>query len=67
AFQFALLSAFDSLSRVLLGPPSGYLAQHAGWAVLFLASALLALPGLLLILGLQKRIEALEIATAPSV
>ena len=65
AFQFALLSAFDSLSRVLLGPPSGYLAQHAGWAMLFLVSALLALPGLLLILGLQKRIEALEVATAP--
>jgi len=65
AFQFALLSAFDSLSRVLLGPPSGYLAQHAGWSMLFLASALLALPGLLLILGLQKRIEALETAAIP--
>ncbi|MFI4921374.1 MAG: AmpG family muropeptide MFS transporter [Gammaproteobacteria bacterium] len=67
AFQFALLSAFDSLSRVLLGPPSGYVAQHAGWALLFLVSALLALPGLLLTLGLQKRIEALETADAPGV
>lgn len=65
AFQFALLSAFDSLSRVLLGPSSGYIAQHAGWTMLFLASALLALPGLLLILGLQKHIESLETAAAP--
>jgi len=65
AFQFALLSAFDSISRVFLGPPSGYFAAHAGWAMLFLASALLALPGLMLILALQRRIESLENATAP--
>lgn len=60
AFQFALLSAFDSLSRVLLGPPSGYAAEHLGWSGLFLLSALLSLPGLMLILALQKRVEALE-------
>lgn len=64
AFQFALLSAFDSLSRVLLGPPSGYVAQHAGWSMLFLLSALLCVPGLFLILGLQKRIEVLETKSA---
>jgi len=63
AFQFALLSAFDSLSRVLLGPPSGYAAVHLGWSGLFLLSALLCLPGLMLILALQKRIEALETRT----
>ena len=66
AFQFALLSAFDSLSRVLLGPPSGYVAQHAGWSLLFLLSALLCVPGLFLILGLQRRIEALETRDAPA-
>lgn len=60
AFQFALLSAFDSLSRVLLGPPSGYVAAHAGWAALFLLSALLALPGLALLTGLRTRIDALD-------
>lgn len=64
AFQFALLSAFDSISRVFLGPPAGYVAEHGGWIMLFLVSALLALPGLMLILGLQKRIEALG-AAAP--
>ncbi|HSC47852.1 MAG TPA: MFS transporter [Gammaproteobacteria bacterium] len=65
AFQFALLSAFDSISRVFLGPPAGYVAQHGGWIMLFLVSALLALPGLMLILGLQKRLEALGAASAP--
>ena len=66
AFQFALLSAFDSLSRVLLGPPSGYVAEHAGWSILFLLSALLCVPGLMLILGLQKHIEALETRGQPA-
>ena len=65
AFQFALLSAFDSISRVFLGPPAGYVAEHGGWIMLFLVSAVLALPGLMLILGLQKRIELLEPPAAP--
>jgi len=64
AFQFALLSAFDSISRVFLGPPAGYVTEHGGWIMLFLVSALLALPGLLLILALQKRIEALGAVSA---
>jgi PAT family beta-lactamase induction signal transducer AmpG len=67
AFQFALLSAFDSLSRVLLGPPAGYVAQHTGWSMLFLLSAMLCIPGLLLILGLQRRIETLETLKTPPV
>ena len=67
AFQFALLSAFDSISRVFLGPPAGYVAEHGGWILLFLVSALLALPGLMLILGLQKRIETLGAVSAPGV
>ena len=32
AFQFALLSTLDSISRVLLGPPAGYLVQYSGWS-----------------------------------
>ena len=64
AFQFALLSAFDSLSRVLLGPLSGYIAEHTGWTMLFLISALLGLPGLGLLLGLRRWIENLDIAQA---
>lgn len=57
AFQFALLSALDSISRVFLGPPSGVVAQHWGWSVLFMVSALLALPGLILLWRLRDRID----------
>lgn len=64
AFQFALLSAFDSLSRVFLGPPSGYVAAHAGWTMLFLLSTLLALPGLGLLLHLRQRIDEMDIPPA---
>ncbi|HET7922573.1 MAG TPA: MFS transporter [Gammaproteobacteria bacterium] len=58
AFQFALLSALDSISRVILGPPSGVVAEHWGWSALFMVSALLALPGLLLLWRLRERIDA---------
>lgn len=64
AFQFALLSALDSLSRVFLGPPSGYVADHFGWTTTFLLSALLSIPGLLLVLMLRKRIAALDVRPA---
>lgn len=65
AFQFALLSALDSVSRVLLGPPAGYVAQNAGWSALFAVSALLALPGLVLLVLLRRRIEEMELRAAP--
>ncbi|MGA9852222.1 MAG: MFS transporter [Gammaproteobacteria bacterium] len=65
AFQFALLSALDSVSRVFLGPPAGYLAEYAGWSVLFVVSALLALPGLMLLVLLRRRIDEAEFRNAP--
>ncbi len=65
AFQFALLSALDSISRVLLGPAAGYVAQDAGWSVLFIVSALLALPGLVLLVLLHRRIHETEFRNAP--
>lgn len=61
AFQFALLSALDSISRVFLGPPGGYVAEHWGWSMLFVVSMLLALPGLVLLVFLRKRIDAIEL------
>jgi len=65
AFQFALLSALDSISRVLLGPPAGYLAQNVGWSALFIVSALLAIPGLVLLVLLRRRIDDTELRNAP--
>ena len=65
AFQFALLSALDSVSRVLLGPPAGLVAEHAGWGALFMVSVLLALPGLALLIVLRRRIGETEFRNAP--
>ncbi|MGB9429551.1 MAG: MFS transporter [Gammaproteobacteria bacterium] len=65
AFQFALLSALDSISRVFLGPAAGYVAGHQGWSAVFIVSALLALPGLVLLVLLRRRIGEIEFRNAP--
>ena len=65
AFQFALLSALDSISRVFLGPPGGYVAAHWGWSAVFLISALLAIPGLVLLVFLRQRIDEVELRSPP--
>lgn len=64
AFQFALLSALDSISRVFLGPPSGVVAEHWGWSALFMISALLAVPGLMLLWYLRNRIDEIAVGAA---
>jgi len=49
ATQYALLSSLFGLGRVASGPPSGWLAEHLGYASFFLVSVAAALPGLLLL------------------
>ncbi len=60
ATQFALLSAFASLGRVFIGPPSGFLVEAVGWAAFFFATFLVALPGVLLLWGMRAHVQALE-------
>jgi PAT family beta-lactamase induction signal transducer AmpG len=60
ATQFALLSAFASIGRVWVGPFAGVLAQSIGWPAFFVASTLLALPGLALLLALRRPIVMLD-------
>jgi len=50
ATQYALLSSLMGVPRVLVAAPSGWMATRMGWDVFFIACALLALPGLLLLL-----------------
>lgn len=48
AFQYALLSALMAAFR-LAGAPAGYAAEALGWPAFFVATALLGLPGMVLL------------------
>jgi PAT family beta-lactamase induction signal transducer AmpG len=50
ATQFALLSSFMGVPRVIFGSTSGYFAKHLGWAPYYLFCTALHVPGLLLLL-----------------
>ncbi len=56
ATQYALLSSLAALGRAWFSTPAGYVAKHLGWGWFFSLSALLAVPGLLLILILSRRL-----------
>jgi PAT family beta-lactamase induction signal transducer AmpG len=56
ATQYALLSSLAALGRTLFSTPAGYVAKHLGWSWFFTLSALLALPGLLLLYILNNRL-----------
>ena len=54
ASQFALLSALAALPRVLLTAPTGWLATQLGWVSFFVFAALVAIPGLILLLRFRS-------------
>jgi PAT family beta-lactamase induction signal transducer AmpG len=54
ATQYALLSSFMGIPRVLAGSITGVLATWLGWAGFFVLCTLLAIPGLLLITKLRR-------------
>jgi PAT family beta-lactamase induction signal transducer AmpG len=55
ATQYALLTSVMAQGRSLMAAGSGFLAEALGWPVFFAATALLAVPGLLLLLYLMAR------------
>ena len=59
ATQYALLSSFMAQARTTLSAGGGFLAESLGWVPFFLASTAAALPGLLLLLMLQRRLAGL--------
>lgn len=59
ATQFAALTAFASLGRVLLGPLAGSVAE-TGWVTYFAVSCVLALPALALLPKLRGVLDALD-------
>ena len=70
ATQFALLAALANLPRAILVAPTGFFASFIGWPQFFTISALVAIPGLLLLLYLRPWIDTAlapsDTATAPS-
>jgi len=50
ATQYALLTSIMGIPRVLASAPTGFLAAHSGWPAFFVFCALIAIPGLLLLL-----------------
>lgn len=54
ATQFAMLSALATLPRVVLTAPTGWLATQMGWGLFFTVAALVAIPGLLLLLAFRS-------------
>jgi PAT family beta-lactamase induction signal transducer AmpG len=68
ATEYAMLSAVFALSRTLAGVVSGFLTQSLGYAPYFWTTAALALPGLLLLPAIRRRLAeraALDVAPAP--
>ncbi len=50
ATQYALLSSLMGIPRVFASAPTGFFVKHLGWAEFFIACALIAIPGMLLLL-----------------
>jgi len=62
ATQYALLSSLAAVGRVFLGPLAAWLVPHVGWPNFFVITALSALPGLFLVVGLRHAIHRAELA-----
>ena len=50
ATQYALLTSLMGIPRVIASAPTGFFAKHMGWEAFFIFCALIAIPGMLLLL-----------------
>jgi PAT family beta-lactamase induction signal transducer AmpG len=58
ATQFALLSALASVGRVYVGPATAFLVERLGWPDFFALTVAFALPGLVLLVLMRRRVDA---------
>lgn len=63
ATQYALLSSLMGIPRVMASAPTGFLAKNMGWEVFFIACALIAIPGMLLLFKFAPWTSAESIKT----
>ncbi len=54
ATQYALLSSLMGIPRVIVASPTGYFAEWLGWEGFFVFCALIALPGMLVLLRFRR-------------
>ena len=54
ATQYALLTSFMALTRIMVQTPSGYIAKNMGWEMYFILSIIISIPGLLLLFRYDK-------------
>ncbi len=54
ATQYALLSSLMGVPRVIVASPTGFLAEWLGWVGFFVFCALIALPGLFILVRFQR-------------
>lgn len=55
ATQYALLTSFMAMSRVVMSSVSGVIADHTDWVSFFMITTVLALPGLALLVWLMRK------------
>lgn len=60
ATQYALLSALSAVGRVWVSPFSGVLTEAMGWPLFYIFSAVMAVPGLWMLVRLRQDVQALE-------
>lgn len=61
ATQYALLSSLAVFGRVIIAGFGGDMQKILGWANFFYACALIAIPGLLMLLSMNRQVRALEL------
>lgn len=66
ATQFAMFTALAAVPRVYIGPAAQQVIADIGWLDFYLVSLPLALPGILLVMMIKTRIEAIDKAQTPS-
>ncbi len=57
ATEYAMLTAAFGLTRVVIGTPSGWIAQNAGYPAYFWLTVFLGIPGLLLVPFVREQIR----------
>jgi PAT family beta-lactamase induction signal transducer AmpG len=50
ATQYALLTSLMGVPRVIVSAPTGYIAKYMGWFIFFILCAIIAIPGLMLLI-----------------